>query len=349
MSSPMEPPVDTETLDGMWPFKHDCLEQHAQWPSDNTPPVLHGYDASVLKARAEAIRDESLNRPTVAQRYLQYEIVAEFLLADLGNNTMEQYYGLFESWTVLLDKCFFDGSLTQGPQRLVTLRLFSTRYESVLGLTAHSIVEPARQIVILLRNCYSGGLHAKLDLFETLLHELTHVYAYLFFNFCPALCDFEEEYMGNDGHGLIWSTIFHNACAVVASWHPAFYYLGRHPKAWIDEPAAVECEQERNHLRLLERFLCRDYLDVASRSNILLSEWEADDLRGRSKEFRISLLNLTYASSYKSFLRARVPFATNARNAFLALEATLLLFAYYIFWIYGYGNEFAFNAFELVY
>ncbi|KAJ8109710.1 hypothetical protein ONZ43_g6061 [Nemania bipapillata] len=293
-------PWDRPFEDGLGLFKHDCWEQHAQWPADNTPPLLHGYDSEVLKDRAAAIREQSLNNPSLAQQALKYEIINEYLLVDLENTPVEQYYPIFESWAIFFDKYFFDGSLTQGPTKLLSIRLSWTHYEpDFYAFAPYSIAAPARRVVLLMKNAHSGVLYSKWDLFESLLHEMCHVYTFLFYNFCPVKMEFETEYSADGGHGILWATVFHNACAVVATWLPELSYFGRHPKTWLQEPEVEDKEIEPSHLYFLDEFLLADYITIASRSTVLQAKWEVSTVDGNSVLFKRAVIDLNYSYEVK--------------------------------------------------
>ncbi len=318
--------------DGFRCWEHDCWEHHAKF-DDNTPPVLYGYDASVIKERSHAIRDQSINNPTTAQQFLQYEIVTEFLHADCENASIDQYYSIFESWAVLLDRYFFGGHLTQGPEKLINLRVCWFSYGPLYAFTSCSMGSPASRIVMFLRHDISGVRYSKALLFETLLHEMCHCYLNLFYNVCPVKGDAEVELEQNKGHAVSWSTLFWNACEVVARWHPEFSSFDKYPKLALQAPAAPRLGIKDNFISILQQAVIDNYYRTAHH------RWPDQGNDIGSLELHSAIFDIHHGSLDR-FLLSRFPFLMSIVKAVLVLNVVIFCFFLFFFWTCGYLGEF---------
>ncbi|KAJ3573944.1 hypothetical protein NPX13_g4525 [Xylaria arbuscula] len=226
---------------------------HQKRIADGVLPRLHGCDAEAIKARSAELRNQLLNNPSTAQQFLRYEIESEFSSLDIDNATFSEISDTLDSWAVLLDKLFFEGRLTQGPERLINIHL--SRYANFSlyhGMTAPSINPPKMSVMIYLRNYFTGHRRPKLELFNTLLHEMCHAYENALFNFCPVNNDAETESWENDFHGLIWQHVYYNAIEVVSTtFHPCFRQCARYPRPITGESAPVRMEADTDFSRLV--------------------------------------------------------------------------------------------------
>ena len=267
-------PWDQGTNNTWMSFEHDCMFHHQKSLVDGVTPRLHAYDAKVIKARSAELRNQLLNNPTTAQQFLRYEIESEFLAVATENASFEDIYGMLNSWAVLLDKLFFGGHLTQGPEKLINIRL--QRFANTLryGQTMISITPPQMIIDIYLRDQVTGGRYSKWLLFDSLLHEICHAYDKALFNWCPVNHDADVESWADAGHGLIWQHLFYNAIEVVSTtFHPSFAIMGKYPKPVTGEPLPPFVEYDPSFFHFAYRQVYDYYLPVAAEMGMFLDRW----------------------------------------------------------------------------
>ncbi|KAI1419658.1 hypothetical protein F5Y12DRAFT_720455 [Xylaria sp. FL1777] len=326
-----------EVDNGYKTWKHDCSEHHAKF--DGSPPVRHGYDARDIKDRSRVIRHMSLNQPDTAMQFLQYEILSEYLQTVFENVSIEQCYSTFEAWAALLDQYFFGGFLTQGPEKLINLRVYLFSAFPIYGLTSYSIGSEASRIAIILRDDRSGNLFPKIRLFDTLLHEMCHAYGRQFYNFCPVNGDPEVEYDARGGHGRVWRTIYYNACEVLSRWHPAFSFLDRYPKPVLRRPAVRYRPVRENFRSILHRTVHDRYGPTSLHMRHLVTEYEKLHLENGNPELMTALISLRYVS-FKRYLLLRLPFEQNIEKAVLVLSVVLFCLLVGLSLCLGYLGEF---------
>ncbi|KAI1817293.1 hypothetical protein GGS20DRAFT_592217 [Poronia punctata] len=344
-----------QEIDEHTAWVHDCETQHQTWGAGT--PVLHAYDASFLKDNAKRIAEESMSM-SQARKDLKNQILAEYLLPDLEHATIQEYYDALESWMVLLDKYFFSGSLTQGPERLVSLRLSANNWVMTWrGMTTYSIVLPHRRMAILLRDPNSGKRYSRAHLFEVLLHEMAHAYVRLFFNRCPLLNNNEYEADQCGGHGHLWETVYQLACRVACRWHPELAYLGRDvPDA--EEAVIVVVNLDFTEFpdllywgKTLDVLIARYYIPLAGKLPWLKAEWDGEDdpmlklfhglfpapwgrRPGPCGELRKALLRLNN-ESYEYFVRSRLPYPLTVKRFLCCATALLFCLVAGGFWLRG--------------
>ncbi|KAI0421506.1 hypothetical protein F5X98DRAFT_370638 [Xylaria grammica] len=314
------------------PFLHYCEDRHNNF--DARYLSFQGYDARVLKDRANRLREQSINNPTTAQKFFKYDFLTEFLLCDFENSSYEQICGTLEKLSVLLDLYFFDGVLTQGPEKLMSLRVYSLSFKEVYGYASNGLERYRMRVVLLLRDQNSGKLFPRASLIETLIHEMCHVFVRLFFNFCPLNDDAEEEVLQGAGHGLLWQNLFYNACEVMATWHPELSYFDHYPKISSGEPAVERSELKRGFFQTLDLTVFYTYPSPPM-VEIVRSEWFGRTPGVLNPRFRRAVFLLQEAN-FRQFVFSRVPFRHTVADAVVTLNRLFIFgFLLPILWWYG--------------
>ncbi|KAI8627199.1 hypothetical protein F5Y19DRAFT_487140 [Xylariaceae sp. FL1651] len=326
-------------------WTHDCSDHHEKWPTDGTAPTLHAYDAQTLKDRSWHIRNTSIEKPSAIKRRLRHEFLTDYRLSSFEGATIEQSYQILESWAVLIDKYFFDGALTQGPEKLITLRVNSINFESLLGFTCYSIAGDQRLISVTLRYASSGKLRPKVYILQTLIHEMCHAYCSLFYNFCPVLGMTNPEYFDNGHHGALFNVIFNNPRIVMCFWGPELEILARY--VTFSPPFGFSICELHYKGDWLDYLISTQYIPAARKFSWIRAEWEASDheydqvglvrwrRQGvRSAEFKRALLRLNY-ETYDAFVGSRVPYPTTIKKAIFGLSVVVFLLILYCLWWSG--------------
>ncbi|KAI1366951.1 hypothetical protein F5Y08DRAFT_337202 [Xylaria arbuscula] len=329
-------PWDQTTRNTFIRFDHDCMFDHQKRIVDDVLPRLHGCDAEAIKARSAELRNQLLTNPTTAQQFLRYEIESEFSSLDIDNATFPEISDMLDSWAVLLDKLFFEGCLTQGPERLINVRL--SRYANFSlyhGMTAPSINPPNMSVMIYLRNYFTGHRRPKLELFNTLLHEMCHAYENALFNFCPVNNDAEKESWANDFHGLIWQHVYYNAIEVVSTtFRPCFFgQCARYARPATGEPAPVRTEADTDFSRLAFAQVYKTYQPAAVGVGRFLDDWMVDR-RPANPRLDRALLVLRYTTK-ENLLLSKLPRMRSITVALIVSQVVLFWTLVAVLWAYG--------------
>ncbi|KAI0518071.1 hypothetical protein F5B22DRAFT_654389 [Xylaria bambusicola] len=325
------------TSNGLMLWEHDCSLHHEQKLVDGIRPIFHGYDADIIKRKSTELRNQLINNPTIPQQLLQYEIVSEFLQADLQNAGIEVYYGIINAWAISFDLMFFDGFLTQGPEALFTIYLYWSGYPYCHAETGPSLNLPKLRIHIFLIDNENGTRYSKGHLFNAVLHEMCHAYEKSIFNYCQVKNDIEVESNYDSGHGRIWQTLFYNSIEVVSTWHPSLSHLGIYPKPATGQPALPTASLEINFGQLAHRLVRFEYLNEAEWARAFLADkFKAGPRYNDSEgEFMSSLLGLRYFTS-ETFLDDILPNRLAVSKLFICCNAALFCIIALLLWCFDY-------------
>ncbi|KAI8627196.1 hypothetical protein F5Y19DRAFT_182179 [Xylariaceae sp. FL1651] len=324
-------------------FAHNCNIHHQAYPDPDEAAEFgyelmpHSYDSAVL---GQAIEGVVYGIPTVIQRRQSYEFIADYLLVDTTNSTYQEMYDALDSWAVHIDRYYFQGGLTQGKQRYLTIRAYERTSRSSHGFTALSIVNPLCHVNLILRDNLTGKRKAKIHLLTTLVHEMVHAYLETFFNFCPvANNDVAVRGIDQGGHGLLWLRIYTMLYLNMRTWHPSLVELHSYREA---------------RDRLVPPIFTRYYYSLTRHLPHLRDEWDATnceyDQMGllrwrrtgvRSAAFKRALLRLSFYD-YDQFFKARVPYPETVYLVCLKVLLLLAALTSYVLWrnglLYGFTN-----------
>lgn len=306
-------------------------ERRAAAPNDHvlTP---NSYDAREL---GRAINDIVGFRrgSTSRQSELIYEFVADYLSTpSIDVLSLQEFHDFYNNLMVQIDKYFFQGGLTQGPAPHVRLVMFDQPHMNIRGNIQgywKRVRHVATRLVIFARKSSTGKRRSKLDLLNTLVHELAHAYLGVFFNFCPVRGQ-SNLVLDNKGHGEIWQQVYHGIMIHMRTWHPSLLELG------------VDIDTD-----IGDDTLVWHYYDLLGKIPWLRQEWDVTNLRWYEpnilrlwwwkriplqpmpkEEFKRALLKLSY-EDYTHFVSMKVPYPATLcqvlfRNVLIATVASMV-------------------------
>ncbi|KAI3331444.1 hypothetical protein HD806DRAFT_518466 [Xylariaceae sp. AK1471] len=159
------------------------------------------------------------------------------MLTDFQHISHTEAYGVINHLMTVLDRYYFCGSLTQGPNPIASLLLSESSYYSLHGALGFN-TSPVyrfrhRKIVIYLK--LKGRTLDKNHVLHTLTHEMVHAYVNTFCN----LCDLDRDAVvgpNGDNHGSLWKKVFDNVLHDLQTWHPELADLpnATMSRTWLD-------------------------------------------------------------------------------------------------------------------
>ncbi|KAJ8116387.1 hypothetical protein ONZ43_g4451 [Nemania bipapillata] len=282
--------------------RNDCTTHHLDFPDPEGAefPQPRAYDAEeLLQPLTDILDSASLN---ARQKGSIYEFVTDYVIADTGKMTAQEARDIIEVLLVRIDDYFFKGGLTQGPIRLIRLRVLDESRYLLNGFYLPPTQYYTGRIVIYLRDYISGRRRATSDILTTLVHELAHAYCGIFFNFCPVNNN-RDIVMANGGHGILWQQVYQAMYTHMRTWDPRLARVG------IRTPPAVPFP------------FVRSYYDFMSLNPRFRNAWDVTDLEpweprllpnprwhwrpARKEMFKRALLRMTF-EGYPHFLSTRV-------------------------------------------
>ncbi|KAI0465765.1 hypothetical protein F4859DRAFT_348320 [Xylaria cf. heliscus] len=297
---------------------YDCEFHHQQMPSpeiiipdrerkaaaespDRHVLMRNSYDAEQLEGAVNAITKRPRTETTSRELGLEYEFVTDFLsVQTVDNLTPQELHDFFHNLMVKTDEYFFQGGLTQGPERHVHLAVIDQSNIADRGFFT-PVKYTASRIVVYTRHNNTGKRRTKHDILSTLVHELVHAYLGMFFNFCPK--GNVDLVLADGGHGEVWQRILLSIYDHMGKWDFTLANLD------VREPAPVG-----------GTFFFRYYAEARNMKSIR-REWEVTNLRWYEpdifrywwwkptpkEQFKRALLRLSY-DSYEHFVARRVAY-----------------------------------------
>ncbi|KAI1429054.1 hypothetical protein F5Y12DRAFT_799196 [Xylaria sp. FL1777] len=314
--------------------QHDCSQHHRQIPEDIGIPFIPtplSYDAEVL---LQAILDvTNVRAPPFRQTAILFGFLADFHAADWDNMSFRQIVDFLENMLVTVDQYFFRGGLTQGETRLVSLRVYDHPLSNLGGFWTFPIPHFPSHLTIFIRAHTSGKRRSKVEVLTTLVHEMVHAWCGLFFNWCP-INNNAALIMGelDDGHGVIWLTIFETMYTHMRTWDPSL--AGLESPLFVTYPLNWEDFYYRQVQKLPWLRRAWDVTDLHPQEpTSLFRSWSWRPRR--KEEFKRALLRLRY-DGYEDFVTTKVPFPETSYEVFnwfsLVLLATLVFMIVRNFW-----------------
>lgn len=240
--------TNSDDFDNILGYPHDCANHDPIPPTeDDGFCALYpfSYRGHQLLGRSRTIRH--MNR-TQEQRQLEYSFLRNYFeFDDIQKLSDYRLHTLLWGWIEHLDYYCFGRTLTTNEEPIFDLTVreaapFHARFRVGITNPYFRDFPDALKCFTTIYRSADGVRRTKLQLLETIVHELTHVYLETFYDRCPVENNDPVYLKGpdHDGHGELFYLVLEETFATVRGWHVDLASLGVNHRAPLPPPSLIE-------------------------------------------------------------------------------------------------------------